>query len=293
MASKWLKFAGIITGVGAIIVIICLAIGGTKVFRGVLNRRIDIAPMFHCSLGVSDLVDHDFKIYYGDMEETIDADKFEDITFHVAAATVEVKETDRSDVYVEAEGVNKAQAFVDDNTLYIIAEGYEINMGTAGNVYVEIPKGTKVGNLNVEIGAGTVDFSSLEADTVDIEVGAGEVVFGKLSAKNVDFEIGAGRGAIDEGNIKQMDVEVGLGSFEYEGSVVGDMKAQCGMGNIDMILDGSEDDHNYNMECAMGNLSVGSMTTSGIAAEREIDNGAISDFTLECGMGNMSIRFKD
>lgn len=294
MASKWLKFAGIMAGVGAIIVIICLAIGGTKVFRGVFNKRIDIFPgMLHCNMGISDLVDDDFKIYYGDMEETINEDEFDDITFNVAAATVEVKEADRSDYLVKAEGVNKAQAFVDDNTLYIIAEGYEINVGDSGEVYVEVPKGAKIGNVNVEVGAGTVNFDYLDADTVDVEVGAGEVIFDKLNAKTVDVEIGAGRGAIKEGRIKHMDANVGLGSFEYEGSVTGDMKAQCGMGNIDMVLDGSEEDHNYEMECAMGNLSVGSMSSAGIAAEREVDNGAVSDFTLECGMGNMSIRFKD
>ena len=58
-----------------------------------------------------------------------------------------------------------------------------------------------------------------------------------------------------------------------------------------MSLEGSEDDHNYDLECAVGNLRVGGINFAGVSSERNIDNGAESNFNLECSMGSLDVTF--
>ena len=88
-------------------------------------------------------------------------------------------------------------------------------------------------------------------------------------------------------------LEVGVGEIRFEGSIPGDLDATCSMGNMEITVIGStEQDHNMQMDCAAGNLDVGSRSYAGLATEQSIDNGADSDYNLSCAMGNMTLTFK-
>ncbi|MBR2401832.1 MAG: hypothetical protein IKB01_03530 [Lachnospiraceae bacterium] len=65
------------------------------------------------------------------------------------------------------------------------------------------------------------------------------------------------------------------------------------MGDMTYDLEGSIKDHNYDVECAMGNVTVGNKSYSGIASDKKIDNNSNSDFNLECSMGNISVSFEN
>ena len=65
------------------------------------------------------------------------------------------------------------------------------------------------------------------------------------------------------------------------------------MGNIQItIVNSTEEDHNYKMECMAGNLTAGSNVVIGLAVDHDIDNGAESDYDLTCAMGNLEISFQ-
>jgi len=57
------------------------------------------------------------------------------------------------------------------------------------------------------------------------------------------------------------------------------------------VLNSREQDHNYEMECAAGNLQAGSHSISGLAGDKSVNNGSDSTYTLECAMGNMKVTF--
>ena len=65
------------------------------------------------------------------------------------------------------------------------------------------------------------------------------------------------------------------------------------MGNMELTLSGKETDHNYEIECAAGNVDIGSFSVSAMAAEKVINNNAVSNFDIECSMGNITIDFED
>ena len=64
------------------------------------------------------------------------------------------------------------------------------------------------------------------------------------------------------------------------------------MGNIEMTLEGSEEEFNYKLEGSMGNISVGQDSFSGFSSERNIDNHADKEMEIECSMGNITIDFR-
>ena len=67
---------------------------------------------------------------------------------------------------------------------------------------------------------------------------------------------------------------------------------ECGLGELDLTLTGTQEDYNYDLECGVGNLDVGSDSYSGLGREKSISNkGADRKLNLECGIGKYISRF--
>lgn len=179
-----------------------------------------------------------------------------------------------------------------------------------GNIYLHLPRGMTLDNIDLEVGAGKLDSIALEAHEIDLDIGAGEFVIDGMSAHEIYISVGAGKADIDSVKadeadisagagsigIRDMDVgdlslEVGMGSIAAEGKISGEADIECGMGSINMRLDGSETDYNYNLECAMGSVQIGGNKYSGLASERIVDNGSRVTFDVECAMGAVNIDF--
>ena len=120
-------------------------------------------------------------------------------------------------------------------------------------VHISYPEDVKLQELEIEMGAGTVYLNrDIETEKLSVEMGAGE--FADLSARKTDGE--------------------------------------CGLGELDLTLTGTQEDYNYDLECGVGNLDVGSDSYSGLGREKTISNkGADRKLDLECGMGNISVDF--
>lgn len=149
-------------------------------------------------------------------------------------------------------------------------------------------------DMEIELGAGKCDIEGLSAEKMDLSIGAGKMTIGSLKAHKAAIELGAGEMSVKEVVIpEKLDVEIGMGNAVIEGSVTGKMTAECGMGSLQLQLDDSEKAHNYSIDCAMGNVTIGNMNYSGMAASKEINNDADSKFDISCAMGNVSLRFAE
>lgn len=109
---------------------------------------------------------------------------------------------------------------------------------------------------------------------------------------DLEAQVGAGRMTVKDMSAYDAEISVGMGECIYEGSISGKLEADCSMGNLEMELTGTEEEHNYILECDMGNMNIGKTAIGGISAERQIDNGAGSTYEVSCSMGNIAIRFK-
>lgn len=148
--------------------------------------------------------------------------------------------------------------------------------------------------ISIEIGAGKCDFEEVQASSVELTVGAGEMKVDRLYAREADIEAGAGELEVADMEVSgYMDLEIGMGNAQLNGKITGGMDADCGMGNLTMSLDGSETEHNYEIECAMGSVNIGNNSYSGLASEKYINNNSDSVFAIDCAMGSIDIDFRN
>ena len=90
-----------------------------------------------------------------------------------------------------------------------------------------------------------------------------------------------------------LEIDTGVGSVVYSGSVHGDIEVETEVGNVRLELSGSQTDYNYDIECGISSVTVGSHTYSGLSAETKINNNALYSMKLECGVGDIQVRFTD
>ena len=133
--------------------------------------------------------------------------------------------------------------------------------------------------------------SGFSCEDITIAMGAGDVDFsGDLKCTDkIDISIGAGNLEIDGWNINDLNLKCGCGNFEFKGTLTGDMEADLGAGNMSLYLTGSESDHNYDVEKAVGNFTINGHSFMGIAGDHEIDNDSDSTIEVKCAMGNVEI----
>ena len=142
-------------------------------------------------------------------------------------------------------------------------------------VYISYPKDVKLQELEIEMGAGTVYLNrDIETEKLSVEMGAGE-----FDSKNPV-------------TAKEADLEIGTGSMTFADLSAKKISGECGLGELDITMTGTQEDYNYDLECGVGNLNVGSDSYSGLGREKSISNtGADRKLNLECGMGNVSVDF--
>lgn len=142
-------------------------------------------------------------------------------------------------------------------------------------VYISYPKDVKLQELEIEMGAGTVYLNrDIETEKLSVEMGAGE-----FDSKNPV-------------TAEEADLEIGTGSMTFADLSAKKISGECGLGELDLTMTGTQEDYNYDLECGVGNLNVGSDSYSGLGREKSISNtGADRKLNLECGMGNVSVDF--
>lgn len=168
-------------------------------------------------------------------------------------------------------------------------EECDIDMGAGylGGIFI------KAKEMKVNVGAGMLETDGFEGEEVSVIVGAGEILADRITAGTAKFEIGAGHLAVSELTVSgEMDLDLSAGSCEIAGTIMGDLDLDCDMGETVMRLTGSEDDHSYDVECGMGNVTVGSYDHGGFAAEKSWNSGKNSKFDIDCNIGDVTITFK-
>lgn len=142
-------------------------------------------------------------------------------------------------------------------------------------VCISYPKDVKLKKLEIEMGAGTAYINrDIQTEKLEVEMGAGE------------FESNASVTA------KEADLQIGTGSMTFADLSAEKTDGECGLGELNLTVTGEQEDYNYDLECGVGNLDVGSDSYSGLGREKSISNtGADRKIDLECGMGNVFVKF--
>ena len=220
------------------------------------------------------------------------------LEIRVGGCSFETRPSDNGLYYLKVKGIGKIQFYLDnDGELHIISvyNGRNLNpltnLSWAGSITFYVPEGYSYDEVDIEMGAGDLVFDDLIADEISLEVGAGNIKINNVEARKLEAAAGLGQVEIYGMDVEKLEAEVGMGNLTVQGSLSGDGSVECAMGNVELWLEGSEEDFNYRLEAAAGNIDLGRSSYSGLGQERRINNGASKKLDVECSMGNISIRF--
>ena len=320
--NKFLKrtliFAMILLGIGIIICIICTAVGGAAFLNNmktIVTEETNISEQlsninFDGNISLDNLqlqngtidcdFDNDYSTHSGTFtdDSAADASDIQDLHVDMGGGTCTITVSKDNDFHVIGNSTGEYQYYTKSKTFYVT--GFQqknvSNLSQVikdNHIEIQIPKDFEFQDISIELGAGEMTIDSLICEkNISMEIGAGNVTVKELYAQDAEFEIGAGNLTVQNGTIEVGSFEVGLGNLIYAGNIEKDLSASCGMGNIELTLAENQKDHNYQLSCAMGNITVGRNDYSGAAFEQELDYDAKYTYTLDCAMGNIDVVFQ-
>ena len=161
-----------------------------------------------------------------------------------------------------------------------------------------VVKATNIEDISVGVKNGILKIG-FESDA-DIDIGEAEdrkleiIIPSEMQFKEVDMEIGASQAVIEDLVADEVSISVGAGQATIEKMTVNNLDVEAGIGQVSIILNGAQEEYNYNVECGIGSVKVGDATYGGFAAEDSVKReGATKEINVECGVGEVSILFEN
>lgn len=253
--------------------------------------ELGIEPTFSVNADIK--FNDNFPVYSGGtIDLDFDAAEVKKLVFSLATCDVEIKSHTGSTLSIDADFAGKMQAFVDGDTFYVLATNSGVNV-SAGDFELQVPEGMTFEEVKFDFGAGSIDIDELQGGEVMVSVGAGDFDAKKLVADSVILAVGAGDATIRDGILGDVRAEVGAGNIDITAQITGEVKGDVALGNLSMVVKGSgKGDHNYQVDCAMGEVNVGDYSWAGLAtSDIFINNNAETTYEFDCAMGNIDVRF--
>lgn len=147
-------------------------------------------------------------------------------------------------------------------------------------------------SILINVGAGACKAQALEAEKVGLLVGAGQIDAQKLVAREADMDVGVGQITVQDMDVRESaDVTVGIGSAKLTGEITGELDAECSLGELQINLAGKEDDYGFDIDCDMGDVNIGSHHYSGLGDSRSWNTDRQNRLSIDCDMGTVTVRF--
>lgn len=237
----------------------------------------------------------DREILSGRLDHTkINEGMITDLILWAAGCQVEIAESGE-DFIISFEKMKKVQIYQEGTGLVIKGvRDTELGSGEENSVLkLYVPEGTSLTNVELELGAGSMQVDALSTKSLKISVEAGKLTGDDVQAAVMEVSLGAGAVTLNHVSVQNADLSVGAGNMIVKGNILGNVGAKCAMGNLQMYLDGAEEDFDYEVVCMAGNIKIDEETYSGIHTEKTIDHNAGKNMNLDCAVGNMTIAFPD
>lgn len=200
---------------------------------------------------------------------------------------------------LKKEGGPECQYYIEGDTFYLKQRGSL--GGGSPELTLTLPEGIILDEMEIKMAAGAViTRDTLTVKEVEIEIDAGEITLEEMKADSFSTKVAAGSVVVERLDAKECDVEVSMGSITLQDSLVtGDLDAEVSMGEINVFLRDSYEDHDYEINCGMGDITISSedgavKEFAGLGNKMDI-SGRNSDgnsvYDLDCSMGSIYVKF--
>ncbi len=302
---------------GFAMAIVAGAVGGTgavgDIVKSVTDGKIQInlgaGEGFGISLNEEELFDEEieynitehmifdsaYEIFGGDVEKYAVGSDIGKLDIEAGGCKFIFEDSEDASFYVEAKETGKFQCYVKNDTLYVKTTRTVSDWDDYDDceIILYIPTDYSFEKVDVELGAGLLEMDMVVADKVDLEVGAGQIIMDFLQANICNIEVGMGELLVEDMQVAKVNAEVGMGHLMLGGTVLENLNGECAMGAMELNLSGKEEEFDYTIEAALGNVSIGGTDYSGLAQDKVIKNAANKKITLECAMGNIQVEFEE
>lgn len=264
-------------------------------WQGLLDDIGDSLEDVDYAIGEAMEFNENYDVLKGDVKKYNVGGNVQELDIEVGGCSFVTKSSGDDSFYLEAQNVGKLQCFVEEGTLYVksITSSRRWSQPKNSKITLYVPDSCSFEKADIELGAGTLKFDELNAKQAFLEVGAGQIEISRAEVQELEANVGLGRIVLQDMNIVSLEAEIGMGELEARGAVTKKADVTCSMGNVQMTIDGREEDFNYKLEGGMGNMDVGGMSHGGLGFERTVDNGADKEMALECAMGNVNVEFSE
>lgn len=216
------------------------------------------------------------KTYSGDFTEEIPyTGDLKELQVEVGIHGVHIEEGGGEAIYLEGENCEQLQCYVEGNTLYLKDVGKHDNFihSDKRTVTLTLPEGSTWEKAVLEAAMGYIEVERLQAEEARLETGMGAIT-------------------IQHAQLGKVDIRADMGSVEVAGSIGKDVDAQANMGSILLELEQGQQEFNYQIESAMGSVSLGDEEYAGLSKALRLPYGAARDMKLEAAMGSIEISFE-
>lgn len=248
----------------------------------------------------ADREDYAFQ-WSGDNEK----DKVDKLDLEVYYGTVNIVEnienTETIQVTVEYRKKNhrrKVEAYKDGTTLRIEETGSKRSRNNdSTRITIQIPKELQDNALKeivLEQDAGDINLNtSLVAGHIVIDVNAGECQADRkvTALEKCSVDVGAGEINLKEIEAPKVSLNANVGEIDIAKITAEDLTVDCGIGTIDAAMSGREQDYDYEIDCSVGEVTIGDYDYAGLGSKKKIDNSADKKMVIDCNVGEVDISF--
>lgn len=200
---------------------------------------------------------------------------------------------------LKKEGGPECQYYIEGDTFYLKQKSAV--GGGETFLTLTLPEGTRLDKADIELAAGEVITRDvLAAGEIEIEIAAGELTMEEVQADSFSAAVAAGNMMVQKLDAKDCDAEVNTGSITLENTLItGRLDAEVNMGGIDVFLRDFYEDHDYEINCGMGDITISTEDGSlkeyaGFGNTMELygrNSGGNSTYDLDCNMGSIYVSF--
>lgn len=290
--KKFLKFcfvtAVIFILLGLIIAVAATAAGGGKQF-------VEMIQNGDLTINADDFIEifnEGQDVLTGDVPlMEIPSENIKKLDINLGGGEFYIRNSSDEKFYIKAEHAEKLQIYAEDEELYLKALRSRISKDET-KVYLYIPQ-ADYDKADVSLGAGMLIFEdTFSTDDFVAEVDAGQMIIENITCRNLDVNVGAGEFVTESVSVSdETQLKVGAGHIEMNGTAGVSLDIKCSMGGVELNLDNSETDFNYEIECIAGSVEIGAKEFAALSKEKRIDNQASKEMDIECSMGAVILDF--
>ncbi|MCD7752468.1 MAG: DUF4097 family beta strand repeat-containing protein [Lachnospiraceae bacterium] len=229
-----------------------------------------------------------------------EGDSFTSVSLQISQVNLAVGMASENTLYAETEEVSRYQAYVEEETLYIVIEGtLSAQNAVQGEsvlpqVTILLPSGFALteGEMELEVLAGNAVLQNLTLSALEITLNAGAISIDGLSTGQ--FAVTMLAGSVTGQNLTVAEsalFTMSAGSMSLTGDLSTEVAAEVTAGNLSLSLEQPYESYDCEVTCAAGSVTVAGEAYSGLTASETIRHGGANTLTVNCSVGVVDVEF--